>query len=455
MTFQPMFDFHSRRDFLAELALGVAALALPHWIRASETPRRRPNIIFIYTDDMGFGDPSCYGYKEVLTRSIDRLAAEGIRFTEFYVASPICSPSRVAVTTGMYPARWKINDYLHQRKANRQHEQADWLDPKAPSLARTLKEAGYATGHFGKWHMGGGRDVQDAPLPSAYGFDESLVSSHPLEGMGPALDPKMPRHETTSTLVDRTIEFIRRSKGQPFYVNLWPMDVHTPHVPDPELLPKYDDVPKGHRNFDAVLEEYDRHIGRLLDFLRESGLEEDTIVVFSSDNGPEPSFEHERSGGLRGMKWSLYEGGIRTPFIVRWKGKIPASKVDETTVLAGIDLFPTLCTMADVPLPKGVELDGEDMSAAWMGKPIKRARPLFWEYGRMSDYLYPKEPGDRSPNVAARDGKWKLLVNADGSQMELYDIKADPKETTNLAERRPDVAKRLADQALAWRKSLP
>jgi arylsulfatase A-like enzyme len=444
----------TRRTFLKIAALG-AALAAPRAGRAAAAPGRKPNIIFIYTDDMGWGDPSCCGYKEVRTKGLDRLAGEGVRFLQFYTASPICSPSRAGVTTGMFPARWRINDYLHQRKANHDHDQADWLDPKAPTLARALKQAGYATAHFGKWHMGGGRDVTDAPLPAAYGFDESLVSSHPLEGMGPALDPKMPRHETTRAFVDRTIEFIKRHKDGPFFVNLWPMDVHTPHVPDPELLPHYTQVPPLHRNFDAVLEEYDFHMGRLFDFLRDAGLEEGTIVVFSSDNGPEPSFEHERSAGLRGMKWSLYEGGIRTPLIVRWKGRIPAGKVDSSTVIGGVDLFPSLCALAGVPMPEGFNFDGEDLSGALLGTPARRTKPLFWEYGRKPDYLRPREEGDRSPNVAVRDGKWKLLVNADGSRMELYDIEADPKETADLAQKETATADALRVMALAWRRALP
>lgn len=444
----------TRRRFLtltgaAGLAAGLGGL------EAFAAAGRRPNVLFIYTDDMGWGDPGCCGYQEVKTPAIDRLAREGLRFEQFTVASPICSPSRVGAMTGMFPARWRINDYLHERRANREHEQADWLDPKAPTLARALKDAGYATGHFGKWHLGGGRDVRDAPLPTAYGFDESLVSSHPLEGMGPALDPRMPRHETTAAFVERSIQFIRGCKERPFFVNLWPMDVHTPHVPDPELLPHYADAPAGHRRFDAVLEEYDRHIGRLLDFLREAGLEENTLVLFSSDNGPQPSFEHIRSGGLRGMKWSLYEGGIRTPFIVRWKGHVPAGRVDRTSVVGGVDLLPTLCAITGARLPQGFAYDGEDRSAAWLGAPSQRRRPLYWEYGRKPDYLYPRAPGDRSPNVAVRDGRWKLLVNADGTGAELYDLDADPRESTNLAERSPEVAGRLKEAALAWRKSLP
>lgn len=426
----------------------------------------KPNILFILTDDMGYGDLSCYGGKTVPTKNLDRFAHEGTRFTQFYVASPICSPSRVAITTGMYPARWRINSYLHERAGNRDSEQVDWLDPKAPSLARTLKQAGYATGHFGKWHMGGGRDVDDAPLPSAYGFDEHFVNS---EGMGPRIPgfggqgPEMvegkllPRHQFTEFFVNKAIDFIQRHKDRPFFVNLWPMDVHDPHVPNDVLREKYSKTEgvEGLRKFWGVLDEYDRQIGRVLASLKELGLEENTIVVFTSDNGPNPSFGRLRSGGLRGQKWSLYEGGIREPFIVRWTGKIPAGKVNETTVLGSVDLFPTLCRLAGVATPKEAAFDGEDLSAAFLGSADARTRPLMWEYGRNDRYLKPKAENDRSPNVAIREGHWKLLVNADGTRAELYDLDTDAKETTNLAGREPDIVRTLVGQALAWRKALP
>ena len=159
---------------LAALHAGAAAL-----------PAAKPNILVILTDDMGWGDLSCFGNHEMATPNIDRLARQGTRFTQFYVASPICSPSRVGYTTGCFPARWRINDYLHSRAGNKAHESANWLDPQAPTLARSLHAAGYATAHFGKWHMGGGRDVQDAPWPKAYGFDEHHVNT---EGCGPRID---------------------------------------------------------------------------------------------------------------------------------------------------------------------------------------------------------------------------------------------------------------------------
>ena len=438
---------------LAALHAGAAAL-----------PAAKPNILVILTDDMGWGDLSCFGNHEMATPNIDRLARQGTRFTQFYVASPICSPSRVGYTTGCFPARWRINDYLHSRAGNKAHECANWLDPQAPTLARSLHAAGYATAHFGKWHMGGGRDVQDAPWPKAYGFDEHHVNT---EGCGPRIDTYgsatpvpvegklLARYEFTGFWADKAMDFMHRHKDGPFFVELWPQDVHTPHDSDPEELPFVAATPVKHQKFNGVLRRYDREIGRVLDFLANEGLERDTMVIFASDNGPEPSFERLRGGGLRGMKWSLYEGGIREPLLVRWPGHVPAGKTDATTVLASIDLYPTLCALAGVALPRELHLDGLDTSPAFLGTPLQRGKPLLWEYGRQADYLFPSEPGARSPNLAIRYGTWKLLLNADATGAELYDLATDSNETKNLAEAMPEVTKQLRMLVLDWRKSLP
>ena len=263
------------------------------------------------------------------------------------------------------------------------------------------------------------------------------------------------RYDFTGFWADKAMDFMRRHKAGPFFVKLWPQDVHTPHVPDPEELPHVAATPQPHRNFNAVLRRYDREIGRLLDFLQAEGLAQDTIVVFASDNGPEPSFQRQRSGGLRGMKWSLYEGGIREPLLVRWPGRVMRGTTDDRTVIASMDLFPTLCALVGVKLPGGCKLDGLDLHDALLGQPQPRRQPLFWEYGRKPDYLYPREPGARSPNVAMRDGDWKLLINADGTGTELYDLAADRHEARNLAARNPETTKRLTDAALQWRNSLP
>lgn len=439
-------------------------------ILGTRAAEKKPNVIFILTDDMGCGDIATLGGKQGATPNLDRLAREGTRFNQFYVASPICSASRTAYTTGMFPARWRINSFLHERSGNRANEQADWLDTNAPAIGRAFKQAGYATAHFGKWHLGGGRDVRDAPLPSAYGFDESHVN---CEGLGPRFEnfgnaqtatlntedgKTYFRYNFTQYWVDRSIDFIKRQQGQPFYLELWPQDVHTPHDPSEEAMSRTETsgLPLPQHKFRAVLNEYDRQIGRFLDTLRELALETNTIVVFAADNGPEPSFDHARTLGQRGMKWSLYEGGIREPFFVRWPGHIPVGQTNDATVLASVDYFPSISALAGVKSPANASFDGVNQSAAWLGATPHRTAPLFWEYGRKPQgYMYPRSPEDKSPNVAVRDGNWKLLLNADGTDQQLYNLQADPKETNNIAGQYAAITTRLTKLALDWRKSLP
>ncbi len=440
---------------------GLLLLALSSSTQAQS--QTRPNIIFLLTDDMGYGDVGCYGGDFAPTPNIDRMAREGIRFTQFTVASPICSPSRTALTTGMFPARWRITCFLQTRAGNLACGQADFLDPTAPSLARTLKESGYATGHFGKWHMGGGRDVVNPPHFDKYGFDEhagTWESPEPHPDITASnwiwsKDDKVKRWDRTAFFVDKTLDFLRRHRDRPCYVNLWPDDTHTPFVPSQERLSEYPNGPAEERKFRAVLDEYDRQIGRLFAGLKELGIDDNTLVVFASDNGPLPTFAGRRTGNLRGSKLSLYEGGIREPFIVRWPGHVPAGQTDTQTVLNGVDLFPSLCSLAGAAAAKGAAFDGEDLSAALLGKPTPRRTPLFWEYGRNNtSFAYP-DGAARSPNLAIRDGQWKLLVNDNGEGVELYELLADPQETTNLAASQAETAKRLRERVIAWRKTMP
>ena len=424
----------------------------------------KPHIIFLLTDDMGYGDVGCYGGDFVPTPNIDRLAAEGTKFTQFYVASPVCSPSRTAFLTGMFPARWHITSYLQTRAGNRKCEQADFLDPKAPSIARTLKAAGYVTGHFGKWHMGGGRDVTNAPLFAEYGFDE-----HASTWESPEPDPtitatnwiwskydKVKRWDRSAYFVDKTLDFLKRHKGQPCYVNLWPDDVHTPWVPaGTDLEKRRRENDESAPNFKAVLLEYDKQVGRLLAGLKELGIEENTLLIFSSDNGPLPTFGGKRAGGLRGSKISLYEGGDRMPLIIRWPGHVPAGRVDDKTVMSAVDFFPMFCKLIGTTLPADAPFDGEDLTESFFGKSITRHKALFWEYGRNNfSFDYPRIPRDHSPNLAMREGKWKLLVNADGSGLALYNLEADRNEAQNVAEANPDIANRLKETLFQWRNSL-
>jgi arylsulfatase A-like enzyme len=441
------------------LILLVGLSATSRTIAAKEI---RPNIIFILADDLGPGDISCYGGTLVKTPNIDKLAKEGSRFDSYYVASPVCSPSRCALITGQFPARWQITSYLAEKARNRGAEQADFLDPKAPSLPRQLKQAGYRTAHFGKWHLGGGRDVTDAPKFAAYGYDE-----HAGTYESPEPDPditatnwiwspkdKFKRWERTRFFVDKTLDLLRRNKDQPCFINLWFDDVHTPWIPSQAA--QKEKQPNVAKNLKPVIGEMDRQIGRLMDGLKSLGVDDRTLVIFTSDNGPYPHLPG-RTVGLRGCKFSLYEGGLRLPFIARWPGVVPPGGNDTTTVLASVDMFPTLCQIAGAKLPTGVEFDGIDRSAALRGTRIAaRERPLMWEYGRNAKFFgYPKLPVDRSPNLAIRDGDWKLLVNADGGNAELYHLRADPNEVKNMAEAHPEIVSRLQKPLLDWRKSMP
>ncbi len=435
-----------------------AAAELPP--AARETPP--PNIVFVLADDLGPGDVGCYGGTLAATPSLDRIAREGTRFTQFYAASPICSPSRVGFTTGMFPARWNITSYLQTRAGNRNCQQADFLDPAAPSLARILKNAGYATAHFGKWHMGGGRDVVDAPKFAAYGFDahagtyESPQPHPDITATNWIWSPqdKVKRWDRSRFFVDKALDFLKQNRARPSFVQVWLDDVHTPWVPG-EQAAKGDT----RANLKPVIEECDRQIGRLLDGIAALGIDDNTLVIFASDNGPFPTFRddgNDRTGGLRGSKWSLYEGGIRMPLIVRWPARVPKGRVDEQSVLAAVDFLPTLCAIANAKPPADVQFDGQDVRQALFGKKIERDRPLYWEYGRNEKhFLYPRNQRDRSPNVAIRDGKWKLLINADGSDGQLYDLTNDPSESRDLASEQPGLATRLTESALAWRTSLP
>jgi len=430
---------------------------------AAKLKTNKPNILIILTDDMGFGDIGCYGGNFAPTPNVDRMANEGIRFTKYYSASPICSPSRTGILTGMAPARWNITSYLQTREGNRKCEQADFLSASAPTMARILKTAGYATGHFGKWHMGGGRDVNEAPGFEAYGFDE-----HSSTWESPDPDPlltatdwiwsakdSIKRWDRTAYFVDRTLDFLKRHKDQPCFVNLWPDDVHTPWVPGQERFGAYPNGPKEERKFRAVLDEYDRQIGRLFEGLKKLGIDENTLVIFTSDNGPLPSFKGSRSGNFRGSKLSLYEGGTRMPFVVRWPGHVPAEKIDQQSVISANDLLPSLCKIAGAKLPGGFAFDGKDKSQVLMGRATNESRTLYWEYGRNnSSFVFPKER-DRSPNLAIREGDWKFLINFDGTGAELYNLKTDGNEMTNLVSENPKMAEKLKTKLLKWRNSLP
>ncbi len=441
---------------LFALASAFPALAAP-----------KPNLILVLIDDLGWGDFSCFGNRDVQTPNIDRLASEGISFSQFYVNSPICSPSRCALVTGQYPQRWRITSFLNNRGDNERRGVAQWLDPKAPTLARILQRSGYATGHFGKWHLGGQRDVDNAPPITAYGFDETLTN---FEGMGPKLLPLtlkpgdkepgkiwadaerlggpvtwMQRSQITTGFIDAAIPFIDKAacEKKPFYVNLWPDDVHGPWWPPVEM---WGDGSK-RRLYLSVLEEMDRQFGKLFDHIRSTpALRDNTLILICSDNGPDVGAGS--ASPFRGTKATLYEGGTRSPLIAWGPGLIEKNKAgsrNESAVFAAFDLVPSLLALANVPHPTGVVFDGENLAQVLLGRgTASRQAPLFWRRPPDRKSAYGSGP---LPDLAVREGDWKLLCEYDGTRPQLYDLATDRSEGTNV--------ERLSKAVTDWHRSMP
>jgi N-acetylgalactosamine-6-sulfatase len=428
------------------LTFVLAALVFGSIGSAFAADTSKPNIVFIYADDWGWGDLSCHGNTDWQTLNIDRLASEGIDFHQFYVASPICSPSRVSAMTGQFPGRYGITTVFGLPGKT----MPDWLDPKAPMLPRLLKQAGYKTAHFGKCHMQ--TRVPDGPRMADYGFDESAV----YLGLGPQI-----KHHAIGR---RASEFIRSNKGKPFFLNVWLHETHVAHEATEASLEKWGHLDEQKRVYAAVVTEADNKVGMVLDALDQAGVADNTIVIFANDNGPEKATGPDTKGtpgaygkyysvgvtsGLRAYKGSIYEGGVRTPFIVRWPGRTPKGKKNESTVFGSVDLLPTLCAAAGVTPPGDDILDGENMLAAFQGEKLIKKRPLF---GR----TYPK-PIDRAsyPRLAVRDGDWKLMMNNELVPVALFNIPTDRSETKNVLKKHPEIAKRLSDMLRQWYATLP
>ena len=443
-------------SFVIFLLIGCAAVVL----HAGE----QPNIVFIFADDWGWGDLGCHGHPYVKTPNIDRLAAEGTDFHRFTVASGVCSPSRTAILTGHFPARYNINGHFAWVEQNEKRNMPDWLNPETPTLPRMLQQAGYATAHFGKWHLANDM-IPDSPLPGEYGYD--------AYGAFNCAGEQMPVHKD----VDRAIGFIvdAQQKKKPFFINLW---IHEPHTPF-HVLPKYRwwfrELEEPDNIYAATLAHADDRIGKLLDALDGLGLRESTLVVFSSDNGParaasptELQLTYDTAtgagygigaskgitGGRKGYKAALFEGGVGVPFIARWPGKIQAGATDHESLMSAVDLLPTFCELAEAEYPEGYVPDGVSQVDVLMGKqqPL-RQEPLFWK----SNARWPA-PHNRPYHwgaFAIVHKRWKLIANNDLSYAELYDVLEGPGEQHNLMKQKPVIASELKEKLMRWEKSLP
>lgn len=427
-------------------------------VSVSRVTAKQPNIIFIFADDLGWGDISKHGHPDIRTPNIDRLAEEGAEFYQFSVSNPVCSPSRAAVMTGMYPARSNIHRHLSGFGHHDEFKMADWLDPTLVNMPKVMKSAGYATAHFGKWHLG---NNGGAPQAIEYGYDEAKV----FNGNGP--------QTTFEGLYDDAIEFMNRHKDVPFFINLWIHETHLPHDPSQASLVKYQHLNEQDRVYAAVVDGADQRIGKVLKALDDLHLTENTLVVFSSDNGPERTgtmkelrhgdgklsymqsdvpygkyYSTGSSGGLRGGKRDTYEGGLRVPFIVRWPAAVPAGRTDTESVVTAVDLLPTFADAAGAKLPTTYKSDGQSILPLLKGGTVEREKPMFWEW------RYGSKSG-QEPMLAVREGAWKLFVHQDTNSVELYNVMRDRAETMNVADQYPDLVKRMRSLAIAWKLTLP
>lgn len=451
--------------------LGLALSACFPWGLVAERPK--PNIIFLLADDLGYGDLSCFGSPAVNTPHLDRLGREGLKCTRFYAASAVCSPTRASVLTGRYPLRFGITKHFNDREG--------WLPESATTVATLLKEAGYSTAHVGKWHLGGlhvdanGRRLENQPGPRQHGFDfyQTQIEQQPLRGEmgrdrtlfrkgGTVLlrndqritenDPYFPKHFTDAN-GDYAVELIEKlsANKQPFFINVWWLVPHKPYEPAPE--PHWSDTAAGgisddqHR-FRSMVQHMDSKVGQILEKLDELGIAENTLVLFTSDNGA--AFEGF-IGELKGGKTDLHEGGIRVPMVVRWPRAIRAGMTSDAFGHTN-DLLPTFCEAAGVTLPSELPVDGMSLLPQMKGKlppSVEERGAVFWQMDlyRSLQRHYPK-PKPYATEVAKR-GKWKLLA-FEGTPVELFDIEADPNEERNVMADHPDRVASLSAEIKAW-----
>jgi N-acetylgalactosamine-6-sulfatase len=411
---------------------------------------KKPNIIFMFADDLGYRDLACYGHPYAETPNLDKLAEQGTRFNQFYVAGVTCCPSRTAFMTGVHCARF----------------------PKYPSgfgfgkqitITELLKKQGYLTAHFGKWHIG-------TETKGVYGID-LYDSAHVDKGFERGRD---------AGIYDAAAKYIKENAEKTFYMNIWGHITHYA-VDAPDVLVKkyshvklnrsdfsktmqhkFDESMKLNSNIDNSMREYlgelnalDTSVGKVLKALDEAGIADNTIVVFSSDHGPAPVLLGAKkeskefsanmlgyAGELRGGKHNQYEGGVRVPFIIRWPGKVKAGRVDKQSVSSGLDWLPTLCSIAGISELPG-NLNGENVSSAWLGTDRIRKTPLFWR------------TSSTNSRPSMREGKWKFHLGSNKTEDELYDLSNDLSESKNLASRYPEVVSKLKAKIKSWVKELP
>lgn len=442
------------RAAAAILAACLAALA-------QEPPDSRANVVLLYIDNVGWGDLACYGNPAIRTPNIDRLASEGVRLTDFYIPSSSCSPSRGALLTGRYPDRNGLTDQLSVEE----NRTGIGLPHGEKILPEYFRERGYATGAFGKWNIG----FAEGSRPTERGFDEFIgcisgncdYFTHVYNGrldMHAGTEPKRIQGYSTDIFADAAAEFIRRNADRPFFVFVPFNAAHCPNRKNkgpgepfrwqapPEFFRAYGydpDTSTKEHGFHAVMTALDAGIGRVLKQIDAQGLARRTLVILASDNGSwvgerRPELEAGSNAPFRGGRTTLYEGGVRTPCIIRWPGRLPASSVVRGPVV-NIDLFALALVAAGIEAPSDRVIDGRDPMPVLRDAAPSPHRNIYFRFRGVS---------------AMRQGRWKVVRNAPEAPVELYDLSVDFTESRDLAGERPDLARRLWEEFTAWLKGL-
>jgi len=442
-----------RRDFLKAIGVGVVSLAMPgHAGSATESsPKKKPNFVFIFIDDMGYKDLGFMGSRYYETPNIDKLAGEGVVFTNAYSNAPNCAPTRACLMSGQYTPRHGIYTVGTSERGQSKLRKLiptpnkTNLDSKVVTIPESLKPAGYTSACIGKWHLGSKSPYR----PVDRGFDVVFERNH-----GGHFNKE--GEYLTDRLTDEAIKFIEANKAGPFFLYLPHHAVHTPIQAKERLIEKYKkkEPTDAHNNptYAAMIESVDESVGRLMAKLDELGLRDNTVVFFFSDNG---GYANATSMvPLRGSKGMLYEGGIRVPMIVRWPGKVKPGGVCEEPVI-GIDFYPTMLEIAGARQPSGHVLDGLSIVPLLSGKGTLNRKAIFWHFPAYLEAYNEKQwPWRTTPAGAIRQGDFKLIEYFEDGKIELYNLKNDLSEKNDLAGSMPEKANELHRTLIEWRKSV-
>ncbi len=469
---------YTRRHFLKTIGLSAAAFAVKSSVNSTKLfangiTDKKPNIVFILVDDLGWIDTGCYGSKYYETPNIDKLAAEGMRFTDAYAACAVCSPTRAAVMTGRYPARLGVTDWIRSRfqggeiPENKKNPteyvggknkkllcppNALWMELDEITIAEALKSAGYTSCHIGKWHLGA-----DDWYPDRQGFDFNIGGCdfgqppnyfdpyfRKDQGPIPTLEPRSKGEYLTDREADEAVKFIHNQKDKPFFLYMAHYAVHTPIQARKELIEKYKAKPPTNQKnptYAAMVESVDDAVGKICSAINELELAENTIIFFTSDNGG--LLGPTNNAPLRSGKGFPYEGGIREPLIVRWPKVIKPGTISHEPVTS-VDYFPTICQAAGVPLPNDRDIDGVSLLDHLKSNGTRELnrRALYWHF--------PHYRGDIVPYSIIREGDWKLIKRYEGKPFELFNLKSDISEVNDLSEILPTKTRRLDTKLRRW-----